>query len=118
MKNRKSIEKSRIWKTASVSLAICSLLPVPVFFLLMGLWIDSSPVEPSLILVLLFLPVIGLAISVLMYAGAAAWLILAPFWVPREIAKTFFVVDGLGWFSEVSRRLYLMAYGSNSTLQS
>ncbi|TVQ11771.1 MAG: hypothetical protein EA364_09715 [Balneolaceae bacterium] len=118
MRNRKSIENSRIWKIASVSLAIWSLVPVPVFFLLMGLWIDSSPIEPSLILVLLFLPVVGLAIPALMYAGSAAWLIVAPYWVPREIAETFFVVDGLGWFSDVSRRLYLMAYGSRSTSQS
>ncbi len=38
--------------------------------------------------------------------GAALWLVFARFWVPREMAAGFFLVNGLGWFSAVSRWLY------------
>ena len=98
-------------RAASVSLAVCCLLPIPVVFATAGVWADAHLGELSLAQVLLALPLMALAISLLMFAGAALWLVFARFWVPREIAAGFFSIDGVGWFSAVSRWLFEGAYG-------
>jgi len=72
---------------------------------------DEHLGELTLVQALLALPLIGIAIGVLMFAGAALWLVVARYWVPREIAAGFFLVDGVGWFSAVSRWLFEGAYG-------
>ena len=98
-------------RAASLSLALCCVLPVPVVFGVIAVSADEHLGELSLVQALLALPLIGIAIFVLMFAGAALWLVFARFWVPREIAAGFFLIDGFGWFSAVSRWLFEGAYG-------
>ena len=109
-RQRRSGEARR--RAASVSLALCCLLPIPVVFGAAGIWADAHLGELSLAHVLLALPLIGIVTALLMFAGAALWLVFARFWVPREIAADFFLIDGVGWFSAVSRRLFEGAYGT------
>jgi hypothetical protein len=112
MKNRNREFSNGLWRAASISLGAFSIMPLPMFFFTLGIWMDAKVTEPALIEVLLVLPFLGMVISLLMFTGAAIWLIFAPFWVPREIAAEFFLVDGLGWFSTISRWLYTAAYGN------
>jgi hypothetical protein len=111
MKNKSKGYSSRLWRAASLSLAVSCLLPVVVIFYLMGIWLDSHLPELTLVQVVIALPLIGLSIALLMFTGASVWLLFARHWVPRQLAETFFVVDGLGWFSTISHWLYKRAYG-------
>jgi hypothetical protein len=110
MKDKSKGYSTMLWRAASLSLAVCCLLPIVVIFYLMGIWLDSHFPELTLVQVLIALPFIGLSIALLMFAGASVWLLFARFWVPHQIAETFFVIDGLGWFSTISHWLYKRAY--------
>jgi hypothetical protein len=101
-------------RLASFSVAVAILLPVVVVFPAAGIWLDNRMEEISLSLALLLLPVIGVLAFFLMFLGAAAWLAIARFVVPREVAKGFFVVPGVGIFSLVSQWLFERAYGRDS----
>lgn len=87
------------------------MLPIPVVFGALAVSAGEDLGELSLLQALLALPLIGIAVFLLIFAGAALWLVVARFWVPREIAADFFLIDGVGWFSAVSRWLFEGAYG-------
>lgn len=58
-----------------------------------GIWVDEHVGELSFVHVLFALPLIAVATFLIMFAGAAQWLVLARFWVPREIGAGFFLIS-------------------------
>ena len=51
------------------------------------------------------------AIPLLMFLGAAIWLVVARRFVARSVAMAFFVYPGMGVFSRISEWMFLLAYG-------
>jgi hypothetical protein len=96
---------------AAWSLAVCCLLPLIVGFTAAGIALDAHLPEITVVQALLGLPLMGVAIALLLFAGAALWLMFARFWVPRDVAAGFFLVGGVGWLSAISRWLFEGAYG-------
>ena len=90
---------------------MCCLLPVIVGFTGAGIALDAHLPVLTLVQALIALPLIGISIALLMFAGAALWLAFARFWVPRDVAAGFFLIDGVGGFSAISRWLFEGAYG-------
>ena len=112
MSQRRRTQGARRRRAAAWSLAVCCLLPVIVVLTAAGIAIDAHVAELTLLQALVALPVIGAAIGLLMFAGAGLWLLIAPAWVPRELAADCFLADGVGVFSAVSRWLFERAYGT------
>ncbi len=107
---KEAIEAQRRYPVAYASLLFATLSPMVVGITVLGMFLKRLFPSPGLLHIAAGACVFILLVPFLMCIGAACWLIVARWVVPRSIVRVFFVHPGLGIFSVVSEWMFVQAY--------
>ena len=104
-------ETQRRHPIASISLLVTVIAPAPVGITALGLVLKRLFPVPTPLQIAAGASVMLAAIPVLMFLGAAIWLVVARRFVARSVSRVFFVYPGMGVLSRISEWLFQLAYG-------
>jgi hypothetical protein len=93
------------------SLVVAMLTPMVVGVTALGLLAKHLFPTPPQLVILAGAGLFILAIAPLMLLGAFGWLLMARAFVPRSVAKAFFIHPGFGILSRVSEWMFIGVYG-------
>jgi hypothetical protein len=93
------------------SLLLALIVPLAVGVTALGLLLKHLFPVPTPLQIAVGASVMISAIPLLMFLGAAIWLVVARRFVARSVAMVFFVYPGMGVFSRISEWMFLLAYG-------
>ena len=90
------------------------LIPMVVGITGLGLLAKHLFPTPSQLVILAGAGLCTLVIAPLMLLGAFAWLVVACPFVPRSVAKAFFIHPGFGILSRIDEWMFHCVYGKDA----
>jgi hypothetical protein len=110
---QEAIEARREHPVAFWSLLVAMLTPMVAGITGLGLLAKHLFPTPPQLLILAGAGVFILAIAPLMLLGAFGWLLMARAFVPRSVARAFFIHPGFGILSRVDEWMFHLVYGKD-----
>ncbi len=110
---QEAIEARRKHPVAFWSLLVAMLTPMVVGITGLGLLAQHLFLTPPQLLILAGAGVFILAIAPLMLLGAFGWLLIARTFVPRSVARVFFIHPGFGILSRIDEWMFHFVYGKD-----
>ena len=108
---QEAIEAQRKHPIAWWSLVVAMLTPLVAGITALGMLLKHLFPSPTQFLILAGGGLFILAIPPFMLLGAFGWLLLVRRFVPRSVARAFFIHPGFGILSRVDEWMFVCVYG-------